>query len=702
MRFKFLLVLFIFKFFFGDYLAQDNHEDSLITLVKKSPNDSIRVNHLIKLGRFYYKKDWQKADSTYRIALSISQKRGNKYGEALSYEKLGMATRKLGDYPLGIEYLKKANSINEELKDSIGMSICNNNIGVLYDELGDYENALYFYIKSNDLDRALGDLKGAASSLNNIALIYSYLKNYDKSIEVLKESIEIKEQVGDEISKAYSYLNLANMYTMKEQQNLAIEYYNKAVEIYLKYEEPAGLAKCYNNLGFLYKHKDSEIALNYYKEALKIREELGDKLEIAKSKHSIGEVYMLTDRKEEALVMIQEAAKLSEEVGGVDILASIYGSLHSLYFEVYNYERAYEYALKYMSMHDSLLDGDKFSAISELQTKYETDKNKYEKELAESKRLQAEEEAKRLEAVSERKSTLLYAAVVGFILIGGLVVVVYRSNRQRKKANEELQSMNDIIKAKNKDITSSIEYAKHIQDSILPSDETIKKLLPKSFVLFEPRDIVSGDFYWFYKHGNKTLFAAADCTGHGVPGALVSMVCSNAINHVVVQEGEISPEKILTKLNQEILERLRKEGSIHQAVDGMDIALCCIEEVQDKTVLHYSGAMNSLYLLKGEEIEEIRADRQAIGGRTPVDYQFEKHTLQLDKGNRIFVFSDGMIDQFGGVKGKKLLAKRFKQYLEQYNNEPIEAIKEKLGKDLINWQGDFNRIDDVLVIGIEV
>lgn len=698
---KLLLILLLNLFCLASF-AQNNYVDSLTTLIKKSPHDTIRVAYLIKLGKYYYKNDWKKSDSAYRVSLSIAQKVNYKFGESLTYENWGMVTRKLGDYPLAIEYLHKALELNLEMSDSIGMSICNNNLGVLYDELGDYENALKFYLKSNEIDRSIGDIKGVSASLNNIALIYSYMDNFDKAIEVLKESIAIKEEIGNETGLAYGFLNLANMYTKTKNTESAIEHYEKALELYEKNEDLVGVARCYNGLGSSFKYTDREKALEHYKQALEIKVELGDELEIARTKHSIGELYMKMDQNDEALMLLQQAANICKEMGSKDLLGSIYGSLHVLYSSTSDYEGAYEYALKYISMQDSLMDGDKFSTIAELQTKYETDKNKYEKDLAEAKSLQAEEETKRIEAVSDRKSTMLYAAVIGFLLVGGLVIMVYRSNRLKKKANEELQFKNDLIRQKNKDITSSIEYAKHIQDSILPSNETIQKMFPNSFVLFEPRDIVSGDFYWFHDTADKTFFAAADCTGHGVPGALVSMVCSNAINHVVVQEGELSSDNILTKLNQEVLEKFRKEESIHQAVDGMDIALCSVERINNEVILNYSGAMNALYIMREESIEEIRADRQAIGGRTPVDYQFTKHTLKLEKGNRVFVFSDGMIDQFGGAKGKKLLSKRFKKLLEGYRNVPISEIQVKLRDELYEWQGDYKRIDDVLVIGIEI
>ena len=684
--------------------AQSDYVDSLSLLIRKAKTDEIRVDKLIKLSRYYYDFDLEKADSTIRIAINISDKIGYKLGSAIAYDRLGMTVRKLGFYDEGIEHLKHAIDICVEENDSIGISIGYNNLGILYDELGKYELSLENYLRSNKIDRLLGDKKGIAYSLNNLSLIHSYMEQYDQAIISLNESIEIKKELGDEKGLAHAYLNLANMYNAKEDYSKTEEIYYQALEYFQKSGVLSGEAKCYNNLGILYKNlKDYDKALENFLIGHKIRIELGDEMEIAKSKHSIGELYIKLKMYDEALFMLQESARLCKKLHGVETLKRAYGSLHILYSEINDYENAYQYSLLFQSIKDSIMDGSKYGTLSELQTKYETEKNQYEKEIAEAGLAKNMEKTKRVEADSQRKSILLYAAVFGFILVMGLVVVTYRSYRLKRKANDELQTKNDIIKQKNEDITASIQYAKHIQDSILPSHDTIKKILPNNFVMFKPRDIVSGDFYWVHKEGETTFFAAADCTGHGVPGALVSMVCSNAINHVVVQDREFDADRILTRLNQEVIERLRKEESINQAVDGMDISLCKIENKDGKIILEYAGAMNSLYVCDGgEDVQEVRADRYSIGGRTPLDYQFSKHSIELQKGNRVFVFSDGMIDQFGGPKGKKLLSKRFKKLLLKYSETPIHKLEKLMAKEFTEWQGGYKQTDDVLVIGIEV
>lgn len=696
-----LLCLLIAPF---GYYGQSNYGDSLTLLIRKAKTDEIRVQKLNKLARYYYDFELNKADSTSRVAIKIAEKIDYKLGAAIAYDRLGMTVRKLGDKDNAVIYLQKAIDISVDTEDSIGISIGYNNLGIVYEEQGLYVKSLEFYLKSNEIDELLGDEKGVAYSLNNIALIYSYMDQFDKAIEVLNESISIKQKLDDQKGIAYGKLNLANMYYEKKEYEPAIELYLDIVGYFKKAGLLSAEAKVYNNLGTVYgKLNDQDKSLKNFSISHDIRLELGDENEIAKSKHSMGEYYMKFNMYEEAMMMLQQAERICKRTGAKQTLRSVYGSLRTLYNKMNDFENAFKYSLEFQSLSDTILNKDNFGKISELQTKYETVKTQHEKEIAESQLTQNKEKTKRVEAESERKSILLYAAVFGFFLVIGLVIVIYRSYRLKRKAHGELQIKNDIIKQKNKDITASIQYAKHIQDSILPSAETIKKILPNNFVMFKPRDIVSGDFYWTHQEDNAVFIAAADCTGHGVPGALVSMVCSNAINHVVVQDRELETGRILSRLNQEVIERLRKEESINQAVDGMDISLCKIENKAGNIVLEYAGAMNSLYIDDGnDEIKEVKADRYSIGGRTPTDYEFVKQTIELKKGNRVFIFSDGMIDQFGGPKGKKLLSKRFKKLLLKYSTTPIGQMENMLSDEFSQWKGEYKQTDDVLVIGIEV
>ncbi len=307
--------------------------------------------------------------------------------------------------------------------------------------------------------------------------------------------------------------------------------------------------------------------------------------------------------------------------------------------------------------------------------------------------------------------------VVGFIAL--IYLSIRFSVRRVKKQNQRLEAtvkertaeivaqkeiverQKELVEEKNQDIMDSIRYAKHIQDAILPSDEFVKDCFSDAFILFKPKDIVSGDFYWVKRKGNKILFAAVDCTGHGVPGAFVSIVGNNGLNRAVNEFNLITPGEILDKLTVLVEEAFKQQGTegSDDVKDGMDIALGVLD--LDTNVLEYAGANNPLYILRGTELMETKADKQPIGSfenRKP----FTTHRFDMQAKDRIILFSDGYADQFGGPKGKKFKYKTFKNLLLEHKNTSFSEFKTILDDHFEEWRGDLEQIDDVCVMGVEI
>jgi serine phosphatase RsbU (regulator of sigma subunit) len=268
--------------------------------------------------------------------------------------------------------------------------------------------------------------------------------------------------------------------------------------------------------------------------------------------------------------------------------------------------------------------------------------------------------------------------------------------RQKEEIEKQRQKLEELYK----DVTDSIRYAKRLQESILPPDNFIKQLLPESFVLYKPKDIVSGDFYWFYKKENKILFAAVDCTGHGVPGAFMSLVGANALNQAVKEHGVVQPAKILEDINKLSSETLNKNNENNTVRDGMDLALCSIDKKSME--LEYAGANNPLYLIRNNELIEIKADKFAIGAFEPGTKNYTNHKWQLQKGDKLYVFSDGYADQFGGLKGKKFMYRQFRDVLLKISDKNMQTQKQLLLETLEKWKGMYEQVDDILVIGVEI
>lgn len=291
----------------------------------------------------------------------------------------------------------------------------------------------------------------------------------------------------------------------------------------------------------------------------------------------------------------------------------------------------------------------------------------------------------------------LYAILAGLLLLAGLSIILYIYYKDKKHTNE-------VLAAKNKDILDSITYAKRIQQSFLIDEEEIKKVLPDIFIYYQPKDIVSGDFYWFSKVNNKIIIAVVDCTGHGVPGAFMSLIANTLLNEIVNEKHIIDPGSILQHLHSGITTSLHQEKDNSSSYDGMDMGLCIIDK--NKNTLSYAGAMHPLYISYNHSIEVIKADMYPVGGRklrSAINNirQFTTHTIDVKKGMSFYMFSDGYVDQFNKERKNKFSTERFKQLLMGMENEGMEKQKEIIQQTMERWRGDFKQIDDILVVGMK-
>ncbi len=274
-----------------------------------------------------------------------------------------------------------------------------------------------------------------------------------------------------------------------------------------------------------------------------------------------------------------------------------------------------------------------------------------------------------------------------------------------KDRTAEVVRQKEEIEIKNKHITDSIRYAKRIQNAILPPDNYVKQLLPNSFILYRPKDIVSGDFYWMTKKNNLTIYAAVDCTGHGVPGAFMSIVGNNQLNYAIDVKKARTAASILDCLNEGVVETLREKGNEHAGLsgvkDGMDLALCVIDHKNMK--LQFAGANNPLCLVRDGELTQIKGDKMAIGGNFDDELpKFTNHEIDLQKGDILYTFSDGYPDQFGGHDGRKFMVKKFRELLLKIHANPIEEQEEILNNILEEWRGKEEQVDDIIVIGVKI
>jgi len=331
------------------------------------------------------------------------------------------------------------------------------------------------------------------------------------------------------------------------------------------------------------------------------------------------------------------------------------------------------------------------------------------------KQLQEEQLKEKSETLKQTERINWFVIIIAAMIISFTIIQIRALKRIRRKnltmeaQNQQIQQYNEELKNKNRNITSSINYAKRIQDAMLPSEHEIKTYFPESFILFKPKDIVSGDFYWF-KHidGYKSEFveiksssiiAAIDCTGHGVPGAFMSMMGNEILNRIVVSNGITTSDGILNNLNKDILKALRQDET--ESKDGMDLARCMYSKEQN--LLTYSGAKNPLVYIRDGQLHTIKADKMPIGGsQMGRERKFTKHQLLINRPTYFYIYTDGYQDQFGGGEARKFMSKRLKNLFLSIHDKPMEDQKELLEQTYNDWKGDHPQIDDVLIIGFRL
>jgi serine phosphatase RsbU (regulator of sigma subunit)/Tfp pilus assembly protein PilF len=689
--------------------------DSLQQVIKNTSDISVQIDAMYLLGNEYQNTNPDKRKELVLEAIQMAESTANKDGLAKGYHNLGECYLHFSEYDEALAYYKKAINLYVELGQQDEADGLNNDLGLTYQRKGVYEKSAEHFLIALKVAERKNDLELVASIYNNMGINYYYRGQTDKTAEYFKKVLEIRTKQGDQDMIAASMNNLGILYKDAKEYDKALEYYLKATEIWSKSGNDNFLGNAYLNIGVVYRDLGEwKRAILFYNQSLDIKVKLDDKKGILEGELNLGDVYTEMGEFDQAIAHIEKGMAVAQSIKYLEGVKAGYLFLYDLHYDKKDHKRALENYRLYAEVKDSILNEKNAATIAQLQEEYEAERMK--RELSEAQQGKKEEEKKRKLATgenkkitkeSEDKSLMLYWLFALLVLVVALAVVAYRAFLQKRETNSKLELKNEeiteqklIIEEKNKDITASIQYAKQIQEAILPSRDLISKALPEHFILFKPRDIVSGDFYWFHEKEDRIFIAAADCTGHGVPGAFVSMMCHNVLSETIIEKDTNDPGDILSIANREVKARLKQKGSITQSNDGMDISLC----VFDKTLnqVEFSGAVNSLILVKDGELEELKGDRNPIGGLTDVDYQFTSHKKSLESGQTLYFFSDGYQDQFGGPKGKKFMKKRFNKLLKTISSFAVSEQAQQLETTFNNWRGDIEQLDDICVIGVRV
>lgn len=588
-----------------------------------------------------------------------------------------------------------------------------NVLGIIYQDQGDFAKAIDYYTSSLKIREEIGDKQGISASLNNIGIIYYDQGDYIKGLDFYSRSLQIDEEIGDSMGIANSVANIGIIYKKQGDYSRALEFFNRSLKIREEIGHYQGIANSLNNIGSIYDAQNEFVkAVNYYSQSLTIKEGIGDNQGIANSLNNIGNIYYELGDFTEAINYGERSLSVAREIGAALEIRKAAESLWESHKRLKNYQKALEMYELSVKTRDSLESETNQKEIIRQEFKYD-----YEKKEALANALHsAEMKQQESETIAEKKqqNTIIIAVSVGLVLVVLFLIFVFNRLRITRKQKNEIGEQKEIIEESHKEITDSIKYAKRLQDAILPSLEEVNKHLPKSFILFKPKDVVSGDFYWFEQMNGSSYIAAADCTGHGVPGAMVSVVCSNALHRSVKEFGIKEPAKILDKTRELVIQTFAKSGD--DIMDGMDIALCVINN--DKVI--FSGANNPLWIVRktvllsesqkqersifiknGISLIEHKSNKQPIGLYHKMK-EFIQEEIQLHPGDSLYFFTDGFADQFGGKKGKKFMYKPFKKFLMDLHAQPMIEQKQLINEIFENWRGELEQIDDVCVIGVKI
>jgi tetratricopeptide (TPR) repeat protein len=687
------LIFTLFQLNIFSFSQNDPVLDSLQKLLPKAKNDSVRLilRHQIGEQAMIFRTGY------WDSILSDAKRLGIKKTEGDALNNLGYIYQNLGDISKAIEYNKLSLTLLTEIGDKPGMAQSYNNIGTIYNNQGDIPNALDYFHKSLRIQEETNNASGIATSLNNIANIYEDQGDTAKALEYYEKSIKYYEKIGDMEGVGYPLSNIGIIYFKRGDSELARKYYDKSLKARLEAGDKRGTGHCYNNIGALYyREGDIDNTLKYYNMSYDIFNEIGDKQGISFIARNIGDVYRKQKKYKEALKYAERSLEVSKEIGYPENINRAEELLSNIYKELGQYEKAFEHYRQFIIYRDSISNEVTRKASVKKQLQYE-----YEKKES---LLKAEQIQKDIVAAAELKQQKL---ITGFSIAGGILflfmlIIAFRGYKTKQKANLELSEKNyvieqqkTVVEEKNKEIVDSINYAQRIQHALLASSQMLEKNIPNHFVLFKPKDIVSGDFYWAAEKENYFYLAVCDSTGHGVPGAFMSLLNSSYLNEAVMERGIVKPNEIFNYVRKRLIESISTGG----AKDGMDGILLCINK--ETKELTYAAAHNSPILISNKQHIKLDCDKMPVG-LGEKDQSFTNYKVNLRFGDMIYLSTDGYADQFGGEKGKKLKSRHLQEKLFEVSTRELSEQKEFLDNYIEDWRGNLSQVDDICILGIRV
>lgn len=645
---------------------------------------------------------------------------------------VGMIYRIQGDFQQALEYL----SLSHERALALGLynnqGAALNQIGTIFRLQGNYPGALEHFFNALTTFQNCGDRVGVATVQNNIGIVYFYQGNFEKSLEYYLASFEFEKDRGDEYGMCISYINIGEVYKMLKKYDEALDYYDLALTLATKNEDkdPDGdsVGIIFNEIGSIYFMLDNyELSLSYLKKALSIFLKINNRQRLAESRINLAQLAIKTNDFNQAEEYLTLALDDANSIPSLDLQAKAHKLLSTVYEAQHLNTKAFEHFKAHILARDSIFNEDQMARMLETEMLFQFDKKMQQAKFEqEAKDIIMRESLKRQRLVRNFQLLALVVLVVASFYMYGAYknkqrkntqlqtqqVHILQKNKELLKNHEEIRQQRDeiekqnialeesqnIIKAKNQRVISSIEYAQTIQQAILPPRQSLLEYFPKHLVYNRPKDIVSGDFYWFSTIDDLQLISVVDCTGHGVPGAFMSLIGYTLLNQIVNEKKVVDPSEILMWMHEEVHQLLNQNGVGKQAHASMEISFAVIDN--RKKSLTFAGAGLPLYLVNNGEATVVKGDIFSVGGyQRESNWKFDNHQINITPGLSIYLSTDGYLDQMN-PEMRKFGRKQFLQMLEDINPMECDQRKEYFHKSFEAHKGKHEQLDDVCVLGI--
>lgn len=654
----------------------------------QTPKNRLNAIHLISWNGYVFSKP----DSAYILAqyhYDLAIEEGDIKNMALALNTQATSSGIRNDLNKALELLKRSLQLSMDIDDEKSIAQTYSNLGILYKNQGNYLKAIEYYNNALKTYEKLGHNQGIGSNLNNIGVIYKHLGMVPEALENYTKSLQFHESEKDYEGMAGALVNIGHINKLIGEDSISFEYYIRCIEISKEHQLIPQLATATRAIGNIYElNGELKKAMEYYDRSLIIATDISDQRTMANCMNNIGNIYQNQDNLSEAMKLHLNALKIGQENGVLVIIKESSFNLQSLYQHIGQYENAYKMLKLYITMKDSLVNDKITKEILKQDFKY-----KYEKEKAIEEARHQDQLALAAEREKQQKF-ITYGIGAGLIFVLIFAILIFNRFKVTKKQK-------DIIQYKNKQITESINYAKRIQQASLTSENNLDDMLDEYFIFYQPRDIVSGDFYWAYKlNEDQCLVAVCDCTGHGVPGGFMSMISTSLLNEIVIEKGITKVDIILRELRSQIIIALKQEEEDAEALDGLDMTLLSINK--KNMSVDFAGAGHTLYQARGKEIIEHKGDGFPVGYFFGREKPFTRKVVSLEKGDAIYMTSDGFTEQFGGKENKLYGFTRFKNLILNSKDLSMEKQKEIFSRSYSNWKGAQKQIDDVCLMGIKV